>query len=96
VEQSRERKQAGGRRARGDNHEPSADAARAGIGHTGHPRGGAADELHLAQIENDHLSVSLGCPKRPVGLKRRGDVESAGKGHLEHAKAEVVGRAAKA
>jgi hypothetical protein len=38
----------------------------------------------------------LGCAQRPVGLKRRGDVESAGKRHLEHAEAEVVGHAAKA
>jgi hypothetical protein len=42
------------------------------------------------------MSVCLGCPQRPVGLKRRGDVEPAGEHHLDHSQPELVGDAAKA
>jgi hypothetical protein len=91
-----ERNEARSGLARGDDHESAADAPRARVGHQGHTRGGAPDELHLAQIENDQVSVGLGCPQRPVGLKRRGDVELAGEHEVDDAEPEVVGDAAKA
>jgi hypothetical protein len=84
------------RSGRGDECESAADTPRARIGHQRDTRGGAPGELHLAQIENHQMSVGLGCSQRPVGLKRRGDVEPPGEHHLDHAQPEVVGDAAKA
>ena len=91
-----ERELARSRRTCGKDHESAADAPRPRIGHQRDPRGGAADELHLAQIENDQVRVALGRPQRPVGLRRRGDVELAGEHDLDDAAPKVARYAAEA
>ena len=49
-------------RTSGEDDEPAAGTARAGIRHQRHTGGGASDELQLPQIEHDQRSVVLGRP----------------------------------
>jgi hypothetical protein len=93
--QSCEREHARRGRARGEDDEPAAGAARAGVGHQRDARGGAPDELHPPQVEDDQRGVGLGGAQRSVGASRGCEVEAAGKDHLDDAEPEVVGDAAK-
>ncbi len=57
--------------------------ARAGVGREEDTRGGGADELEPAEVDDDHLGARLGAAQRPVGVRRGGDVKLAVERHPE-------------